>query len=131
MNLLLDTHALLWWLDDSPRLGGEARVRIADPSVIVFVSAASAWEIAIKSGLGRLHLAPPPEECIPPEIERGGFRPLAITVEHALAVRSLARHHHDPFDRLLIAQAMCEGLGIVTTDPAFAAYGVATIAARR
>lgn len=97
--------------------------------MIVFVSAASAWEIAIKSGHGRLRLAAPPEDCIPPEIERGGFRPLAITVDHALAVRSLARHHDDPFDRLLIAQAMCEGLTIVTTEPAFAAYGVATLAA--
>ena len=130
MNLLLDTHAFLWWLDDSPRLGGEARVQIAEPSTIIFVSAVSAWEIAIKSGLGRLHLAEPPEDCIPREIERGGFRSLAITVEHALAVRRLARHHNDPFDRLLIAQAICESLYIVTADPAFAAYGVATIATR-
>ena len=93
------------------------------------MSAATAWEIAIKSGLGRLHLSEPPEDCIPREIERGGFRALAITVDHVLAVRSLARHHGDPFDRLLIAQAMREGLRIVTADASFAAYGVATIPA--
>ena len=131
MSLLLDTHAFLWWLDDDPRLGGDARARIADPAAIVFVSAATAWEIAIKSGLGRLHLAEPPEDCVPREIERGRFRALPITVDHALAVRTLARHHGDPFDRLLIAQARCEGLRIVTADAAFAAYPIATIAAER
>jgi PIN domain nuclease of toxin-antitoxin system len=131
LSLLLDTHVFLWWLDDDPRLGGGARARIADPAAAVFVSAATAWEIAIKSGLGRLHLAEPAEDFVPREIERGGFRPLPVTVDHALAVRTLAPHHRDPFDGLLIAQARCEGLRIVTADAAFAAYGIATLAAER
>ena len=131
MNLLIDTHVLLWWLGDDPRLGRDAAARIADPRNLVWVSAASAWEIAIKTGLGRLDLGEPPEQCLPREIERAGFQPLDVTFDHALAVRTLARHHADPFDRLLIAQALSEGLHIVTADPAFAAYGVAVVRADR
>lgn len=129
MTLLLDTHVLLWWLDDSPRLGARARAAIADPDNTVWVSAATAWEIAIKTGLGRLDMNEPPQEVLPREIEHGGFRPLAISMEHALAVRTLPPHHRDPFDRLLIAQAMAEDLRLVTADRAFARYGVSLIAA--
>ena len=129
MNLLLDTHALLWWLDDDPRLGSDAAARIANPRNLVWISAATAWEIAVKAGLGRLDLGEAPEECLPREIERAGFRPLAVTIDHALAVRTLARHHADPFDRLLIAQALCEGLQVVTADAAFAAYDVPVVPA--
>ena len=124
MTLLLDTHVFLWWLDDNPRLGPKSRAAIADPDNTVWVSATSAWEIAIKTGLGRLELSEPPEDVLPREIERGGFRPLAISVDHALAVRSLPQYHRDPFDRLLIAQAMAEGLRLVTADRAFARYDV-------
>ncbi len=131
MNLLLDTHSLLWWLDDSPRLGRQARARIADPRNPVWVSAVTAWEIAIKAGLGRLDLGEPPEACLPRELERGGFRALAVGFDHALGVRGLPRHHDDPFDRLLIAQARAERLVIVTADKAFGAYDVATVAADR
>ena len=129
MTLLLDTHVLLWWLDDNPRLGARARAAIADSDNTVWVSSATAWEIAIKTGLGRLEMSEPPEEALPREIERGGFRPLAISVEHALAVRTLPHHHRDPFDRLLIAQAMAEDLRLVTADRAFADYDVSLIAA--
>ena len=125
--LLLDTHAFLWWLDDNPRLGARARAAIADPDNTVLVSAATAWEIAIKTGLGRLELGEPPEDVLPREIERGGFRPLAISVEHALVVRTLPLHHRDPFDRLLIAQAVAEGLRLVTADGAFANYDVGVV----
>lgn len=129
MTLLLDTHVFLWWLDDNPRLGPAARTAIADPDSTVWVSAATAWEIAIKTGLGRLEMSEPPEEVLPREIERGGFQPLAISVEHALAVRTLPRHHRDPFDRLLIVQAMAEDLRLVTADRAFAHYDVNLVAA--
>ncbi len=131
MNLLIDTHVLLWWLADDRRLGRGAAAAIAEPRNIVWVSAASAWEIAIKAALGRLDLGEPPEECLPREIEDGGMRPLPITVPHALAVRTLPHHHADPFDRLLIAQAVVDGLQIVTADSAFTAYGVALLAADR
>ena len=129
MKLLLDTHVLLWWLGDDPRLGRAAAARITDPRNLVWVSAATAWEIAIKAALGRLDLGEPPEECLPREIERAGFRLLDVTIDHALAVRTLAAHHADPFDRLLIAQALSEGLQIVTADGAFAAYGVTVVPA--
>ncbi len=129
MTLLLDTHAFLWWLDDNSRLGPTARAVIADPDNTVWVSAASAWEIAIKTGLGRLEMSEPPEEVLPREIERGGFRSLAISVEHALAVRTLPPHHRDPFDRLLIAQAKVEDLRLVTADRSFADYDVDLIVA--
>ncbi len=129
MNLLIDTHVLLWWLGDDPRLGRTAAAHIADPRNLVWVSAASAWEIAIKAGLGRLDLGEPPEQCLPREIERAGFQPLDVKFDHALAVRTLVAHHADPFDRLLIAQALSEGLHIVTADPAFSAYSVAVVRA--
>jgi len=129
LNLLLDTHALLWWLASDRKLGPFAKKQVADPGNVVWVSAATAWEIAIKVGIGRLDLGEPPEQCLPREIERGGFRSLAVTVAHALAVRTLPRHHADPFDRLLIAQAVTDGLRIVTADSAFDRYGVATLAA--
>ena len=124
MRLLLDTQALLWWMADSPRLGPKARELIADAASDVWVSVASAWEIAIKVGLGRLDLSEPAHECFPRELERGGFEILPIGLEHALSVDSLPYHHRDPFDRMLIAQARMEGLRIVTADRLFAAYSV-------
>ncbi len=125
MRLLLDTHALLWWLTGDRRLAREAQAAIADESGFVAMSAASAWEIAIKRAVGKLD-AP---EDLPGALAFYGFQPLAITVEHALAAGGLPRHHADPFDRMLAAQAKAEGLTIVTRDPRFAAYGVATLAA--
>ena len=131
MNLLVDTHAFVWWLNDSPRLGRGARAEFADPTNRLWISAVSAWEIAIKVGVGRLELREPPEVCVPREIERGGFRALAVELDHALGVVELPPHHGDPFDRLLIAQARAEGLTIVTADRVFEAYQVATLAADR
>jgi PIN domain nuclease of toxin-antitoxin system len=127
VRLLLDTHTLLWWLGASRRLGRTARALIASPDSTVWVSAATAWEIAIKTALGRLDLGEPPEVCLPREIERGGFRPLPVGLAHALAVRALPPHHSDPFDRLLIAQAGLEGLTLVTADASIPRYGVPTI----
>lgn len=124
MKLLLDTHALLWWLLDDAGLPASARRAIAGAE-IVRVSAASIWEIAIKQRLGKL-----PELAIPaaelPELARAsGFVPLAVDERHAAAVASLPPRHRDPFDHLLIVQAQIEQLTLVSRDTQFAAYGIA------
>ena len=120
MNLLLDTHVLLWWLSDDPMLGAEARAVIANPDTQAFVSAATAWEISIKTTLGKLDAPDNLEDAL----AANGFSPLPITVEHALAAGRLPEHHRDPFDRMLIAQAQVEGLTLVTHDGAFGHYDV-------
>ena len=123
MNLLLDTHAFLWWVSDDPRLNAAARAAIAQPSTLVFVSAVTAWEISIKSALGKLD-APEDYEV---ELERHRLRALPIQNAHALAVKHLPMHHQDPFDRLLIAQAQLERLTLVTHDGRIALYEVSTL----
>lgn len=118
-SLLLDTHVFLWWQAGDPRLGDEVREKLSH-APLVFVSAASAWEAAIKAGLGRLRLPKTVEEGV----EEAGFSKLPVTFAHAEQVASLPRHHADPFDRLLIAQARLEGLTLVTHDRAFRRYEV-------
>lgn len=130
MNLLLDTQALLWWKEGSRRLGRRARRAIERDAAMVWISAASAWEVAIKSRSGRLRLAEPLHLWMPHDLERHGFVMLNVTAEHAVAVASLPEHHEDPFDRLLIAQARHEGLTVVTSDAAFDAYEVDVMDAR-
>lgn len=122
MRLLLDTHALLWWLADEG-LTTQARDAIADPANVVVVSAASAWEISIKKALGKL-AAP---DDLEQQVQTGGFVPLPVSIAHGVAAGRLARHHEDPFDRMLIAQAFAEGLTIVTHDKRFNDYGVALL----
>ena len=126
MRLLLDTHALLWWLDDDPRLGPAAR-RCIRESEAALVSAATLWEIAIKVGVGKLEadLA-----AIIDELAPNAFALLPIQPRHTLALAALPRHHRDPFDRMLIAQARCEALSLVTADRRFALYGVDVVACR-
>lgn len=124
MRLLLDTHALLWWLADEG-LVPQARDAIADPGNLVVVSAASAWEISIKKALGKL-AAP---DDLEQQVHAGGFLPLPVSIAHGVAAGELARHHDDPFDRMLIAQAYTEGLTIVTRDKRFDEYGVALLPA--
>lgn len=120
MRLLLDTHALLWALAEPRELATSARDAIEDGRNEVLVSAVSAWEIAIKRTLGRLDA---PEELVG-AMHEAAFAPLAITVEHALVAGVLPLHHRDPFDRMLVAQAIVEGLTIVTRDTRFSSYGV-------
>lgn len=125
MNLLLDTHTLLWALADDPTLAGPARRAIVDGRNRVLVSAASAWEITIKAALGKLR-AP---DDLPTQLERARFEPLDIAVAHALAVAHLPDHHADPFDRMLIAQARSEDLTLVTRDARIQRYDVAVMPA--
>jgi PIN domain nuclease of toxin-antitoxin system len=120
MTLLLDTHTFLWWLDDPALLAESARKAIADGKNLVYVSAAVAWEIAIKRSLGKLN-AP---EDLEAAMAANRFLPLPVTVPHALAVATLPDHHRDPFDRLLIAQARHEGFQLVSRDPFMKLYDV-------
>lgn len=124
MRLLLDTHVVLWWLADD-RLDDDAKRAIADERNEVFVSAATAWEIAIKAALGKLE-AP---DDLSLQLGANAFASLDIGIEHALAAGRLPRHHDDPFDRMLVAQASLEQLILVTRDARLAAYGVRTFAA--
>jgi len=120
MKLLLDTHVLLWWLADDRRLGARHRALIADAANIVLVSSMTVAEIAIKTSLGKLEA---PDDLLP-TLEAGGFDELAFESRHAEVLRTLPWHHRDPFDRMLIAQAIAEQLTVLTADPHFAAYGV-------
>lgn len=131
MKVLLDTHAWLWATTSADRLSGPARRRLEEPSVEAFVSAASALEIVIKWSLGKLTLPQPPEAWMPTVMSRRGYRPLPIELRHALRVASLPRLHADPFDRLLIAQALEEDLPLLTADPEIQRYPVRVIAAGR
>jgi PIN domain nuclease of toxin-antitoxin system len=126
VNLLLDTHVWLWMLTSPERLA-DARPLVADPGTVLYLSAASSWEIAIKVSLGRLALPDPVETYVPSRIQSTGVTPLAIEHSHVLAVASLPHLHRDPFDRLLVAQAQVENLTIVTADPALPAYPVETL----
>ncbi len=122
MKLLLDTHALLWWQGGSRRLTAAARKGITDASV-VFVSAVSAWEIAIKTALGKLRLPGPLAEAM----DANGFTELPIRFTHATVLGTLPAHHSDPFDRMLLAQAMVEDLILVTHDQQLRPYNVPTL----
>lgn len=124
MNLLLDTHVFLWAIDDNPNLSSAARAAIIDGRNIVYVSAATAWEISIKRGIGKLKI---PRSDYLEELRLHRFTPLNITTEHALAVEGLPPHHKDPFDRMLIAQAQEERLTIVTRDQRMSLYDVKII----
>jgi PIN domain nuclease of toxin-antitoxin system len=125
MTLLLDTHALLWWLDDPKLLSKRARRAIRDGSNTVYVSAAVVWEIAIKKAVGKL-TAPDDLEAA---MRANRFLPLPITIPHALKVLTLPGHHRDPFDRMLVAQALHEKLQVITRDDDIPKYPVAVIVA--
>ena len=124
MRVLLDTHAFLWWIADSRRLSSAAYAVIVDSSNTVFVSAATAWEIATKCRLGKLPEADAMAYDMVNTIALQGFSQLPITVEHGNRAGSLAGPRRDPFDRILIAQAMTENLALVSNDTLFDRYGV-------
>lgn len=124
MSLLLDTHAFLWFVLGDAKLSPSALARILDPSVSKLVSPASYWEIAIKISLGKYQLAEPYEGFMRRGIDGNGFRILPIEYRHTSALATLPLHHRDPFDRLLIAQAMVEGIPILSSDDALDAYPV-------
>lgn len=125
MRFLLDTHVLLWWLANDDTLGAEVRESISSPYSSVFVSAATVWEISIKRTLGKLEA---PSDLLY-RIESNRFEPLPMTSSHAQAAGALPRHHDDPFDRMLVAQAMQENLTLLTRDPRVGPYGVDTMRA--
>jgi PIN domain nuclease of toxin-antitoxin system len=131
VTLLLDSQALLWWRAGHRRLGPRARAAIERDAFGVLVSAATAWELAIKSATGKLTLRDAVERWLPAALDGSGFEPLPVTLAHALAVATLPFHHADPFDRLLIAQAQLENLTIVTADSAFEDYDVKLLDARQ
>ena len=122
-RLLLDTHALIWWLNGDKQLGEKAREIIANGINPAYVSAATTWEMSIKQQLGKLEC---PDDIVE-EIEKAGFLTLNISLFHGKQAGALPPHHRDPFDRMLIAQAQSEGLIIVTKDIHLPAYGIETI----
>jgi PIN domain nuclease of toxin-antitoxin system len=124
MKLLLDTHSFLWFIGGDDRLSLTARTLIEDTTNDVFLSVASLWEMAIKISLGRLQFSQPFETFIPQQLSLNRIGMLGITIGHAAQVAMLPFHHRDPFDRLLIAQALVEHVPIVSRDPEFDAYGI-------
>jgi PIN domain nuclease of toxin-antitoxin system len=127
MNMLLDTHAFLWWIDDNPKLSPRAREIISDAGNMLFLSAASGWEIAIKARLGKLTLPDDLERFIADQLVANTFNSLPIQLSHALHVYTLPAHHRDPFDRILVAQSQLEDMPILTADPQIAQYPVEVI----
>lgn len=129
MRVLIDTHVFLWWNAGSERLSEGAIELLDDSGTVAVLSAASSWEIAIKHRLGKLHLPEPPHSFVVSRMARDGVMGLPVQHIHALEVASLPMHHRDPFDRMLIAQAMVEGIPVLTADPAFLAYDIEVIPA--
>ena len=129
MNVLVDTHVWIWSLASPDRLSPESRGLLSSSRNVVYLSAASAWELALKAALGKIELPEPVETYVPTRMARQGITALPITHAHALRVATLPPHHRDPFDRLLIAQALVERLPILTADVAFDRYDVEVIRA--
>ncbi len=120
MNFLLDTHVLLWWLNDSTELSEAGRIAISDPDNLIVLSSVVIWEIRIKQALGKLEIDPDFYTVI----KNQRFDSLPITSDHAYEVGNLPMHHKDPFDRMIIAQANLEGLSVITHDSIFKKYGI-------
>jgi PIN domain nuclease of toxin-antitoxin system len=127
VNVLLDTHAFLWWITDSARLSPAARRILSLSSNQVFWSAASAWEVGIKYALGRLPLPQPPEDYLPRHLELNAVARLPIAEAHGYRAAALPPHHADPFDRMLVAQAQLEDLVVLSADPRIRQYDVEAV----
>ncbi len=124
MKLLLDTHTFLWWISDDPKLSAKALELIGDNRNILYWSAASSWEVSIKYALGRLPLPETPEQFLPAELGKNRIESLPIVDAHAFQAGLLPRHHSDPFDRMLVAQAQVESLGLISNDKQLSLYNV-------
>jgi len=124
MRLLLDTCAFLWWDQDEGNLGPAALAAIAEPSNELFLSHVSIWEMQIKRQRGKLHFRKPLEEIIQEQCAKNGLQLLPIEPLHIFRLDQLPLHHGDPFDRLMISQAVSVGMAVVTNDPEFHKYGV-------
>ena len=124
MRVLLDTHSLLWLVTDDPRLSDTARATFLDPANELLCSAVIGFEIAVKHSLGKLELAEPPRSFIEKRIRNNALTPFPITMAHAVRVAELPYHHRDPFDRLLIAQALEEDVPLLSADEILSAYGI-------
>jgi len=124
MQMLLDTHAFLWFIMGDSRISDTARELIQNDSNQPHVSMVSVWEMAIKNSIGKLDLGKPLEQLIPLELAQRGFIVLPISMSHCMAVARLPLHHRDPFDRLLVAQCLVEDIPLVSTDSQLDAYGV-------
>lgn len=124
MKLLLDTHILLWWLDDDPQLKPRLRRMLADQRHEIIVSIASLWEVAIKHQVGKLAASAP---LIAANLAEQGLSPLSVSVDHLAAIERMPRHHGDPFDHLLLAQAQVEGAALMTLDAQLGSYGIPCI----
>jgi PIN domain nuclease of toxin-antitoxin system len=127
MKVLLDTHTFLWWNTEDPQLSSRAREMIADGQNEVFLSAASVWEISIKTAKGKLVLPEVPSQYILSRMGLYRFRPLPVQISHAVRVYDLPRHHDDPFDRLLVAQSQVESIPLVSADAEIQKYEVEVI----
>ena len=123
MKLLLDTHILLWWLTEDRKLSQIETAIITDPDNLIFVSAATAWEITVKKMIGKL-AAP---DDLPAALAANNFLELPISIIHSQKLYQLPLHHHDPFDRIMVAQAMSENLTLMTRDPKIALYEIKII----
>ena len=124
MQYLLDTHVLIWWITSDKRLSAKAKALIRNHHNVIYWSAASSWEVSIKYALGRLSFDEPPEDLLPLELHRNHIESLPILNEHAFLAGQLPAHHKDPFDRMLIAQASIESLGIISNDSKYQLYDV-------
>ena len=126
-NILLDTHAFIWWIEDSPRLSVNAKKLLENLENECFLSLASCWEMAIKSSIGKLKLTIPIRYFIPQHLAANDFKQLNISFRHIARVESLEFHHRDPFDRLIAAQALEEKMILLSVDATFDHYGVERI----
>ena len=124
MNFIADTHAFLWFVTDAPQLSARAKTLFESPDNGRLLSLASVWEIAIKASLGKLSFEQPLEQFLPQQITLNRIQLLDISMAHTLRVATLPLHHRDPFDRMLVAQALSENLSVLSNDTALDAYGI-------
>jgi PIN domain nuclease of toxin-antitoxin system len=127
VRVLLDTHAFLWLVTDDPKLSATAKAVFLENDNELLLSAVTGFEIAVKYSLGKLGLKEPPEPFIHKRIQANALIPLAITIEHTMLLADLPFHHRDPFDRLLVAQALSDSLPILSADALLSAYGIQRI----